>query len=1071
MALRQPASTTDLRGILVPEYKLRGAAMSATSSAGPRSGAAAPAQPTAMVLDPSGVLDSTATEDLMLVTERAGGVGTATVRWSYVGEDLRSWDPPTLVSGWEFISRAPTVNLYTQAHAVRRPTTGQLLVVVSADLQTPMVWRQTTAGKWLGELIEVTDGYTTACLVEIPAERRTVCLYTVAVGSETQVRQAYSDDGGVTWVIGSRTCLPEALAVGSNKVLRLRAELLHGLISLVIWEQDSTDILRQYVSETSGANFSVVERITSGTEGCPDMAVRDGVIYLATVNSNTKKPTVRRVSSAGQPFSSVEGIEAADGSGWEWGSVTAGKLTAECALLADDDGVLYLYGQDYDTAGGGTNETGCVVSLDGGDTWGPMHASPSVSQPEGVCVHWSGALTHMKDIAVAPERGRAVMLHRFAGNTPGTYDDSICAAYLGGWSTVGMPEDERYPRRLGMGGWEVLYLPFVLPDADGWTLATTGATTATLAVTGVDITVEALATRYYHRTYTSTAPVDDGTCAEFELQWVSGSTVQEVRISDGTDSYSVRVTVASNLATLRDLNAGLDIGSLPVDTSMPVVIRIATDKPTGAWTGKNGRVRAWARSVAPVLTYGPTPDREWTQIATTSLLHSTPGTTSRVRWGLGEAGRAIYRQVSYSAGSYTARNIADSETGKARGRTLTSATSPIHLVEGRRIHGSKGPSQSLDTWSLPVAYEYPVEHIDPSRHPSPRSRHRATDASGVDYRWAGLDLGWRARDLFAVYIRDATWRTATLYRDVGATLPVMSMDLASGLTGLRFVRLRGMLHPQNTAGTSAPFHFHEGMLAGAVADFGSGRLRRIRWNTAGGWLGGTDPASYASARIELESYDALDPSNGAMTIIMPSGLFISESMESTNDLLLRVGAQATATGYIGTGKVVMGRMRILAHDYGLGRAVTSSPSYAMTQTRGGTRRGRRLAPGRRGIEVAWDEGVDTSGIYTPGSAAPHLTIGYPGADAQAAYADTPRTLMGIFEAMDGAVLPGVLATRIPQAAAAFGTAAPITILNPEEAHFGRFLTETLRMDNVLGDEGRDPGEIFRLPTIRFERET
>ena len=122
----------------------------------------------------------------------------------------------------------------------------------------------------------------------------------------------------------------------------------------------------------------------------------------------------------------------------------------------------------------------------------------------------------------------------------------------------------------------------------------------------------------------------------------------------------------------------------------------------------------------------------------------------------------------------------------------------------------------------------------------------------------------------------------------------------------------------------------------------------------------------------------------------------------------------------------------------------------------------------RACEIAWDETVSTFETDIVGTAPAHLTLGYTGADAIAAYADTPHTLAGVFLEADGAALPGILCRALPQQAAQTTATAPIAIFDPDAWLYGRFMSEAARWDNVLGDETRGP--TGRMPVIRFEEE-
>jgi hypothetical protein len=165
-------------------------------------------------------------------------------------------------------------------------------------------------------------------------------------------------------------------------------------------------------------------------------------------------------------------------------------------------------------------------------------------------------------------------------------------------------------------------------------------------------------------------------------------------------------------------------------------------------------------------------------------------------------------------------------------------------------------------------------------------------------------------------------------------------------------------------------------------------------------------------------------------------------------------------------------MHWFGRQYSRGRSLTFTPAYELSETRSGARRVRRLGPTRRAVEVAWDDGIDTSGLHSLPTAPDYWTLGYSGADALADSVGTARTLAGIIASTSGAYLPVVLAPAVPQQSSAPGTTG-IPILDPERHLYGRIVTETLRVDadpSVRGDEFRDPGEVVKVGSVVLEEE-
>lgn len=1067
----------DLRGFLVQERAMRGATVTATTQAGPRPGGAVPSGSYPLALVTTGVLDQ-AMSETKVVTLRGGAVDRATVRWNYTSTNPRQHDPPSAIAGFEFVSRSTTATAFRRPHVARRPSTGLPVAVVTQDSTEIACWYADRFGKWSSATIEDTDNESVGCIIPL-ASGRLVSIYTYQVDTAaTQLRQAFSDDGGATWSNGTTECLKTPLAKASADYLRIRGVELNGLVSVILWEQDTADVLYQYVSSDEGANLELVETFSSSARACPDLVVHEGSICIAYVERDTAALAAsddvvyfRRIASASIPFSAASPVLVSQDYNTEWGIWSGTVYTSsECALLACDNGDLFLYGIDYDAAG--SRETIFRFSTDGGETWAHQFASSHLTASAVVLVSGTASTTYMKDLAVAPERGRAVMLHRsVAAGT--AHDDSLMASWLGGWSTVGMPEADTYPTRGSISGWDIMWIPLAEPDQMGWTKSTAGAPTAILGNGGLALSAAVLETITYFQTPTVTSEAD-GVHAEFALAASSGSGMAEFKISDGTDGFHLRVSVATGTITVRDVIAAADLVSQACDGDDLVAVRVAFDKASGAWNTNVGRVRVWVRTDGPysggAVNYGPRQDRSWTVVGAgvyTGLSSSNTITAARVEWGYLAAGGGTFKWFGHSFGAYCAGNIANSASGANRGHVLGSSLSPVHLAEGLRVHGVGGPTLAGNTWTINTDYEHPASALDPSTRPSPRVTWRSTTtASDQDITWTGLDLGWRAGDLLGILVLGANFATANLYRDTGAVNLVAALDFR--VTGLGFTRSRGQIVPA-AGGTNMTFPCSEGVLAGAHVDLGGGDVRKVATNHAGTWLSTGAPGGYPSTRLQLESYDSGDAASGTLALWMPGLFAITEAMQSTDTLMLRIPTQTVGESYFEIGTVLIGRVRIV-RQYSFGRSVQWTPSYELTTSRSGARTGRALGPTRRAVEIAWDDAIDMSGIHTPGTAPDHYSIGYTGADAIAAPADTPRTLGGILADVDGATVPIAYLPRIKQFVTATGAAAPAIELDPNAFLYGRAMVETLRVDTVVGHELADPGELVRVGVVRIEEE-
>ena len=239
-----------------------------------------------------------------------------------------------MISGWEYIDRSTVASRYVAPHVIRRASDGLPVVVVTKNTNDVVVNYADSLGIWTAVTVEATSAQTRACLVDLPSGRL-LCLYVVAASSaSTQVRMAYSDDGGATWTTGASSALLSSIGVASSAVVRIRAVYLAGQISMFIhYVTAGADFVYQLASSDGGCRFvGIVGDVASGY---PDMVVSQGSIFVAllrydaTFTPVTIQPWVYRLSSASQPISSIEGVEAATGAGSEvFGTYAGTAFTA-----------------------------------------------------------------------------------------------------------------------------------------------------------------------------------------------------------------------------------------------------------------------------------------------------------------------------------------------------------------------------------------------------------------------------------------------------------------------------------------------------------------------------------------------------------------------------------------------------------------------------------------------------------------------------------------------------------------------------------------------------------------------
>ena len=212
---------------------------------------------------------------------------------------------------------------------------------------------------------------------------------------------------------------------------------------MVLWKQNGgADSLFQYTSDDGGCSFTLQETSSATGKACPDLFVRNGVIYLFTIENvasagSAYVPYLRRLTTPTQSISGTTGILAVVSTETGvWGTFAGGVFTgSECSAVYGTDGAIYLYGAEF-TAG---RKMMVFVSYDDGATWAGAYNSGHAAAT-AMPVWMNDASTYLRDYAATWGRSRVALFHRH-GAAPGTADDSLSVAWLGGWSTIAQPED------------------------------------------------------------------------------------------------------------------------------------------------------------------------------------------------------------------------------------------------------------------------------------------------------------------------------------------------------------------------------------------------------------------------------------------------------------------------------------------------------------------------------------------------------------------------------------------------------------------------------------------------------
>lgn len=1072
---------TYLRGIVIPDARFGADSYDTTNSTatqgGNKPGVPEAQGATKLVLESVGTME--AGRAIRVETTKGGmpGIDGARFLWYSEGEaaaDRRYWDPPVLISYWEFMERTTTSNRYRFPHLVRLAS-DELVAVWCYDTTGIRIWKRSTSKAWtnvgipMASLALATSAVPTyPCLLALPSGRLLMFQWYDPPGANSlQVAGLYSDDDGDTWSLLGNSLLDSGLStLAYTSTGRLRAVYLDGRVSLIGHVATATsDKLVQWASLDLGASFQLVEVysgdtatvstvVSAGTNvGYPEVLVVNGAIqvYYLDVTTGASALNVPRRKVLATAYTALSdgdlsNVQAAADL-MEWATLSGGLFNSgDLALYRDDDGVVWAIGRDHD--GTAAQEVTVLYSLDSGATWARPGSSPAQC---GGSTLWraADASTYPRQIAACASYSQGVMLHCFAAN-PGTADDSACCAELGGYTK---PRGSAFAPTVIDGNFDrngdtLTWLPFDFPSDCGWTGATSGVPSVTMVTGGTRLVTAGGEGQVYSQAVTTT--LAQGIRARCLVTVASGdNAVLDLRISDATPlQYRVQVWIEDGELRLYDANLGADIGTVTTTAAFDGLIEVLCILTSTS-------VAAYYREIIDGSS------RNWVTIDTGTPTSSAANDGGQVRWGNESATDATWRMVAASYGAYK---------GTENGAQRCYGPDSVPVAYGMSIHAVGGPTAQGEIWNIDTDYDYPFRHLDPVIHPSPRVPWRSTaDNVQLDHIWTlgTEETRFRSRLLACGWL-GGNIGTAELWGQAsgGGWTKLADLDARVG-TGLKFAREGAVIKPDLTGGSAMGWYLPHAAAQGMTFMMSSTVGRKVARSSSGAW---NPSGTTLSMLLQLDDHDSGDPASGSSGELWASDyLCIVPVSTAYKAFRLRILAQHTADNYYQIGTFILGGFHPFGRAYSWGRGQEIAPVYDLTEGRTGIRRGRRLAPSRRAVELAWPDGVDTSQIGTSGTSVdPDYLLAYTGGVPVAVPAATGHDVIGMLDELGGATRTCLYVPRLALPATS-STATHIT--HPEHLLYGRIMTETLRMDAVLGNEWANPGEVVRVGTVRMERET
>lgn len=939
--------------------------------------------------------------------------------------DWRGWNPPVILSGWLSVDYT-TSDSFQRKDCVTVPST-QTVVVVRRSATSGEATSRTISPSWAVSAASAStmadgDDWNHPALVALPDERL-LCFY----GGATY----YSDDNGTTWSTYSGS------ADGGQTTTnwgRTRAVYYRGDILLLVEDTATSGTVHQLASSDLGSSFTYIGAEAGLGTNLHPLVTPEG-ICLVYLDSTVAR--ARRLASPWEPLDRTA-----------WSAVALSGRIEDFAAAASPSGAIYLMSRDL-TAGSYWDHHS---STDGGASWTKWSG----------CAYDSGSTAdYPSDFAAAWQQGQMVVCHSWTASTA-TADNSLGAMILGGWSSVttgpGRNNGSTALRhRYGSAGYARAsialtaingrtWLPIELPDnGAGWTLSGSG--TAALASGELQISTSA-AQAYYSRALSA-----GGThIVAADLRVDSGGDLGTMEIglsgevADGTDDWHWQIRLAETGYRVWDVHGAVQVGSdqsLDLTEEIQIWVQVSQAGAISVYHRRRGAT-AWTEAASGALTSDT----------------ATPGAAGSLEWGHRASGTASSAWTMLHASWYIGNgaepriyegvaNIYGAPLG-AHPEPIPDASDGDGLVAF--LAATSGPGRQDDGLTLDAEHDHPVDALFPEVSPSPSARWRSTSTDeqvlsfDLDNRtWLGGALG--------LYVAHANFRTAYLeYYDGAAWQTAGTLDLAAGFSsGLTYSMTGDTIYP--ASGTSAGDRYlWEGELIGGTAILGGTYYREILGQCAGSWTEDTT----ARPEVRLDGLTGAEASTGTLTLVAPSGLLVVylAAAQRRRRWRVRIPSQTTPHGYFRAGLVQVGRVQ----PWGARTDWTMSdewrPNVESTRSAYGTSRARERGPVSRAWTLAWQEGVDLSGLRAGSDPDYH---GAAGGLPLAAAEDVPLQLAGLLRELRGGQTPCVVVEELP--------ATTTTITDPTRILYGR-LTGTVRWNGMLGTRGSD--EAGRVEAVTVE---
>ena len=891
-----------------------------------------------------------------------------------------------------------------------------------------------------GVTVITTTTSTRLGLCQLPTGRILVC-------DSNEVR-AWSDDSGNTW---TESAASPTLAGGS-----ISSMAYHNGYLTMVSQVAASGVSYWYTSTDYGGTWTATgDGLTYGAValGLPDGGV--GMVYV--------EPTARKLRYATRPspfapFDLDNSVVIYDGDTFKASCDTAADY-AHVAACVGQDGLICVVVRLHDPAA--VTTAGCRMlsvrfrpGIQPATLTGYFHPDcihDSVDQSldyDGEPLDWADKDERVWQPVLAARGAGYLMACTFDSNA-GTYEGSVGAFVLGGWSSI-QYTPVAFGRSTDATIYGRCYAAFQPPqNVAGWTK--TGPGTPTLTTDGAGI---ADVEDYLYEGEADGAQVFVVATVKVAAGAVTAEDnfIRVVRTDGATYHYSVTLRLSSTGARLWDDNAGAALG---------------TDV-TGLTASTHRQWLVWL-SGAYMVAYRDLDNTEWTVTHTSSGTADAandatpPVLVSSIRWGSTTGGGdARWRWVAAFASADATVQAALLPAFLAGQRGRPASTRTQYLSSGVGYRSSGAPFFGGDVWQIPVRYSRGLDALDPVLTRSPARSWRSTATTEQIIAW---DLGYDTSllsPMVGLHVANPLGRTWYLEGSTnGSTWTTLAtLDAAEGMSGLTFARTGDTIY-QN-GGASGSYVVHADELVGGWAILTSGGTNyaaQILANSSGGWTGS---GKGLQLRIQMPSSGSL-PSSGTLAILWPYATRVAWAVTTLYRYWrVRVAAltldATTSPQYLSASKLVVGPVLPFGLDYSYGRTITLAMQQEIATGRAGQRSVRRLGAPRRAVEFSWIDAIDSYQVF---GTDPDYLVGATSASALALVQE-PRQVEELLLRQRGAQYPVVYLPNIPYASG--GT----TLVGSERQLYGAIVSDVATRVGTLGNEADD--ELQTIGTIRIEEE-